>query len=183
MTGLGLNSKFRASSAAPFASRKTIIAKNHSTIAIMKKSTFLFTLLFLLCCHLSFGQNKISEEYKNRIKEADSLMKIGEFNLATANYTLAFKELKGKGHLRDKYSAVKAYSILDKPDTAFKYLNDLVNAGLFDYSYLLDDSDLFNLHKYPMWKTIIKITKQNYRLRYKQKKSKFDKNTRQYGDY
>jgi tetratricopeptide (TPR) repeat protein len=57
------------------------------------------------------------------------------------------------------YNIACAYSLMNKPDNAYKYLASAVERGYNAFEYIKKDSDMANLRKQPDWETKIKSIK------------------------
>ena len=57
------------------------------------------------------------------------------------------------------YNIACSYSLMNKPDNAYKYLASAVERGYNAFEYIKKDSDMANLRKQPDWETKLKAIK------------------------
>lgn len=80
------------------------------------------------------------------LKQADSLMKFNNYELAAITFAKAFRVNGGKGYATDKYNAACAWALSNYADSAFVYLNNIVKYGYRNYHEIKNDKDLKPLH-------------------------------------
>lgn len=103
-----------------------------------------------------------SEEYKNFIREADSLYKAKNYLSSGKKYSEAFKSWGWKGIINDRYNAACSWALANEKDSAFFQLFRIATkADYKDLDNLIKDKDLKSLHPDPKWNELIGLVKHN----------------------
>jgi hypothetical protein len=119
----------------------------------------IFLLLFIFVRIVCAAQ---SAEYLGQIKKADSLYKVKDFKNSAIAYSFAFKSNGWRGLTNDRYNAACSWALAGNADSAFFQLERIANKVNFsNYSHLMTDSDLNNLHSDRRWKPLLDLVKQN----------------------
>jgi hypothetical protein len=128
----------------------------------LKTSKSIFVLYCLLVFVKAFSQSSY-EKYLLHIKSADSLFKLKRYFNSAQEYSAAFGSLGGKGYYYDRYNASRTWAHVNYVDSAFFMLNYIVfGKDRYDeYTHLLNDSDLINLHSDKRWDVLIKKAEVN----------------------
>ncbi|MGE5437951.1 MAG: DUF6624 domain-containing protein [Syntrophothermus sp.] len=113
---------------------------------------FIFITMMSIMCSVSFAQDK----YKELTNEAKELFQNEEYFQAGIKYHEAFLTLGNRGLIDDRYRAACAWSLANRPDSAFIQLFKILQSGHFDdYDRIVNDKNLISLHSDIKWKEII----------------------------
>lgn len=125
----------------------------------MKKSiTWLFC---VITTQMLFGQT-IHAEYKNLIKQADSLFQVKDYYRSAVMYSAAFKNLGWRGTVNDRYNAARSWTLANTPDSAFFCLDRIVKrAGYPDYEKITTEKDFSLLYTDNRWQPLLDQIKRN----------------------
>ncbi|MCP2027733.1 hypothetical protein L1276_002893 [Flavobacterium sp. HSC-32F16] len=115
------------------------------------KYQILYIITFFFTVQFSNSQN--SNGYKILIEEGSSLYEQQKYTLALGKYLLAFK-IK-ENNPGDLYNAACYASLSGQPNMALNLLNKAHANGYYDVDHLKKDCDLYALHSFPEWKTLI----------------------------
>ena len=125
----------------------------------MKTKIIIISLLFSV--HFAFSQN--SKEFVRLSQKADSLYKIKEYKKAGNIYNQAFKPYK-KTIINSMfwYNSACNWALANEIDSSFTQLFYLAKKRSFNnYSDLVADTDLANLHSDKRWGKLLKIVTKN----------------------
>ncbi len=89
---------------------------------------------------------------------ANSLSNVKRYEDAIKAYEIALKLDSPRPELA-LYNIACAYSLMNKPDNAYKYLASAVERGYNAFEFIKKDSDMANLRKQPDWEIKLKSIK------------------------
>lgn len=115
------------------------------------KDRILYIIAVFLMVQSSNSQN--NNDYKNLIEEGSNLYEQQKFASALDKYLLAFKIKENNPN--DLYNGACYATLSGQPKIAFNLLNKAHNNGYYDVDHLKKDCDLYALHSFPEWKTLI----------------------------
>lgn len=116
----------------------------------------------LLLCNSGYLTSQNLEQYSKFIRQGDSLYNLKKYENSCIAYSTAFKVNNWKGYLNDRYNTACACALSDFSDTAFHHLYKIAFIGKYKkYEHIINDSDLFSLHKDNRWKIVIQQVKNN----------------------
>ena len=101
-------------------------------------------------------------QYNVFIEKADSLFKLNEYKSAAENYSLAFKTFGWKSTPMDRYKAARAWALANVTDSAFEYLDRMVNKiGYSKLDEIVAEEDFTALHSDKRWEPLLDRVKRN----------------------
>jgi len=101
-------------------------------------------------------------QYYVFIEKADSLFKLNEYKSAAENYSLAFKTFGWKSTPMDRYKAARAWALANVTDSAFEYLDRMVNKiGYSKLDEIVAEEDFTALHSDKRWEPLLDRVKRN----------------------
>jgi len=125
----------------------------------MKK--MIFIAIFLILSTFVTSAQQTSDKYQKSIQSADTQYFQQNYVNAAILYEKAFAANNNSGMVRDRIKAACCYSQLKKNDSAFFHLNRIVKFGFYyDYTKLLEEKKLSNLHQDVRWKQLIEMMKE-----------------------
>lgn len=136
----------------------------------MKSIVLTISMIVALAITSSYGQQPI--EYTDKVREADSLYQLNQFERAAVAYHQAFQLNQGRGLLEHRFIAAKAWTKAGYPDSAFSNLNRLEVVGreddlgqFSDAAFFRSDRVLRNLQRFPEWDKLLNKLEENKRRR------------------
>lgn len=125
----------------------------------MKRLTYVF-LLILLPFYLNA---QMSDEYKEKVKQAENYHKNKEYKNAVAAYKSAFASNGNKGLIGDRYNFACSMTQAGMIDSAFSQLEYIsTKPGFAEYGrFLAIDADFTPLHNDKRWGELCKKVKEN----------------------
>ncbi|HEX8331257.1 MAG TPA: hypothetical protein VF622_01475 [Segetibacter sp.] len=127
----------------------------------MKKIAF--SVAVILLTTISYSQDS-QLEYSNKIKNADSLIKLKDYKGAAREYSKAFEAMAWKGKLLDRYNAACCWALAGVSDSAFFQLYKMAtfeNMPYKNYDHITTDSDLLSLHNDKRWQPLLEMIRKN----------------------
>ena len=125
----------------------------------MKKSYFIFILLFITYCSFSQG---LPAAYSSNVRIADSLYNAGDYLNSGKTYSNAFEANGWKGLSNHRYNAACSWALAGVTDSAFFQLERIARkANYTNYGHITTDTDLNSLHSDTRWQPLLDLILQN----------------------
>ena len=124
------------------------------------------TIRFYLCAIIlfasgaSYAQTRVA--YDGYVKKANDFFGARQYAQSAEAFSQAFAAIGGKGYPEDRYNAACAWAHTGNKDSAFFELNKIATkVNYSDYSHIIADSNLINLHSDKRWKPLCALVKRN----------------------
>lgn len=114
---------------------------------------------YLILIFLLFSGKQLraqTDEYRELVRQADSLYRSGQYRASGLMYSTAFTSLGGVGIIDDRYHAACTWSLAGQPDSAFFNLQRIASTGIYtDLNSLLIDPAFEQIHRDKRWEDIV----------------------------
>lgn len=120
----------------------------------MRKTYLFLVIAFCVNATMSFAQDM--KRYTELTKEAQVLYERKAYWKAGQKFSEAFTLLGNNGIMQDRYRAASAWTMANRPDSAFLNLFKIVESGYYqEYGRVIADSTFMSLHTDSRWKKLI----------------------------
>lgn len=122
-------------------------------------------LAFILLFFPSVALSAQTQTYSDLISKAQSLYEAKNYTQAGETFEQAFSLSDKNAKVVDRYNASCSWALAGNSEKAFSQLNRIADSGDFSIlSWIINDSDLENLHNNSAWDLLISKLKKNKEL-------------------